>query len=38
MNRDFDTLRPENLVARLRAFLDHGYEQMTMSGLAQLCS
>jgi AcrR family transcriptional regulator len=30
--------RPENLAARLRrAFLDHGYEQMTMSGLAQLC-
>src|ERR1044072_5151246 len=30
--------RPEKLVARLRqAFLDHGYEQMTMSGLAQLC-
>jgi AcrR family transcriptional regulator len=29
---------PENLAARLReAFLDHGYEQMTMSGLAQLC-
>jgi AcrR family transcriptional regulator len=28
----------ENLAARLRqAFLDHGYEQMTMSGLAQLC-
>lgn len=30
--------RAENLAARLRqAFLDHGYEQMTMSGLAQLC-
>lgn len=30
--------RPENLAARLRqAFLDHGYEQVTMSGLAQLC-
>ena len=30
--------RPGNLAARLRqAFLDHGYEQMTMSGLAQLC-
>ena len=30
--------RPEILAARLRqAFLDHGYEQMTMSGLAQLC-
>jgi AcrR family transcriptional regulator len=30
--------RPENLAASLRqAFLDHGYEQMTMSGLAQLC-
>jgi AcrR family transcriptional regulator len=30
--------RPENLAARLRqAFLDHGYEQMTMSGLAELC-
>ena len=30
--------RPENLTARLRqAFLDHGYEHMTMSGLAQLC-
>jgi AcrR family transcriptional regulator len=30
--------RPENFAARLRqAFLDHGYEQMTMSGLAQLC-
>ena len=30
--------RPENLAVRLRqAFLDHGYEQMTMSGLAQLC-
>ena len=30
--------RPENLAARLRrAFLDHGYEQMTMSGLAKLC-
>lgn len=30
--------RTENLAARLRqAFLDHGYEQMTMSGLAQLC-
>lgn len=30
--------RPEHLAARLRqAFLDHGYEQMTMSGLAQLC-
>src|SRR5262245_32232147 len=29
---------PENLAARLRqAFLDHGYEQMTMSGIAQLC-
>jgi len=28
----------ENLAARLRqAFLDHGYEHMTMSGLAQLC-
>jgi AcrR family transcriptional regulator len=30
--------RPQNLAARLRqAFLDHGYEQMTMSGLAELC-
>ena len=30
--------RTENLAARLRqAFLDHGYEQMTMSGLAELC-
>lgn len=30
--------RPESLAAQLRqAFLDHGYEQMTMSGLAQLC-
>ena len=30
--------RPENLAVRLRqAFLDHGYEQMTMSGLAELC-
>jgi AcrR family transcriptional regulator len=30
--------RPEILADRLRqAFLDHGYEQMTMSGLAQLC-
>lgn len=30
--------RPENLAARLRqAFLDHGYEQMTMSELAELC-
>lgn len=30
--------RPENLAARLRqAFLDHGYEQMTMSRLAELC-
>lgn len=30
--------RLENLAARLRqAFLDHGYEQMTMSGLAELC-
>lgn len=35
---DPGTSRPENLAARLRqAFLDHGYEQMTMSGLAQLC-
>ncbi|MDP2332885.1 MAG: helix-turn-helix domain-containing protein [Reyranella sp.] len=32
------TSRPENLAARLRqAFLDHGYEQMTMSGLAEFC-
>jgi AcrR family transcriptional regulator len=30
--------RTETLAARLRqAFLDHGYEQMTMSGLAELC-
>lgn len=30
--------RPENLAARLRqAFLDHGYGQMTMSNLAELC-
>lgn len=30
--------RLENLAERLRqAFLDHGYEQMTMSGLADLC-
>lgn len=30
--------RPDNLAERLRAaFLDHGYEQMSMSGLAQLC-
>lgn len=35
---DSSPSRPENLAARLRqAFLDHGYEQMTMSGLAQLC-
>src|ERR1700754_924667 len=35
---DGTTFRPENLASRLRqAFLDHGYEQMTMSGLAQLC-
>ncbi|CAN5899535.1 hypothetical protein BH11PSE3_BH11PSE3_01130 [soil metagenome] len=32
------TTRPESLAAQLRqAFLDHGYEQMTMSGLAPLC-
>jgi AcrR family transcriptional regulator len=35
---DSSPSRLENLAARLRqAFLDHGYEQMTMSGLAQLC-
>jgi AcrR family transcriptional regulator len=35
---DHISTRPENLAARLRqAFLDHGYEQMTMSGLAQIC-
>ena len=35
---DSASTQPENLAARLRqAFLDHGYEQMTMSGLAQLC-
>jgi AcrR family transcriptional regulator len=35
---DETSSRPENLAARLRqAFLNHGYEQMTMSGLAQLC-
>ena len=29
---------PDALAERLRqAFLDHGYDQMTMSGLAQLC-